>query len=260
MSETAALQAFIELIRANPQLASKFEQIAAYEQGKGYGEASIIEEITAVCHLIGTTPRLVVDIGGNVGDYTKIMSEAVEAVEIHTFEPSAANLAVLRQRFAGDPRITVAPFAVAAAGGPAELFSDRPGSALGSLGKRRLGHFGIAFEAREPVTAIRFEDYWTGVLGRRPVDVVKLDVEGHEFAALQGFGQALTSIRAVQFEFGGGNIDTRVFFQDFWYFFQEHGYDLFRIAPTGVEIIAGYRELDEHFTTTNYIAVNRVKA
>lgn len=259
MSTVPELEAFSQLLKENLHLASEFERIAAYEQGKGYGEATIAQEVGVICHLLGAPPRLAVDIGGNVGDYTATLKAAAKDVEIHTFEPSATNLDILRKRFAGDDSIIIAPFAVADTGGPAVLFADRAGSGLGSLSRRRLDHFAIKFDVSEPVTTIRFEDYWNDVLGRRPIDIAKLDIEGHELAALRGFGEAVQSIKAIQFEFGGGNIDTRTYFQDFWYFFQEEKFDLFRIAPIGVDVIATYSEADEYFSTTNYIAVNRDK-
>jgi len=86
---------------------------------------------------------------------------------------------------------------------------------------------------------------------------VKLDIEGHELAALKGFGRALNVTRALQFEFGGCNIDTRTYFQDFWYFFRDQHFDLYRITPFGAERIRRYKERDEFFKTTNYIAVRR---
>jgi hypothetical protein len=104
---------------------------------------------------------------------------------------------------------------------------------------------------------IRFEDYWTERLGRRDLDIVKIDIEGHELAALDGFGDAILATRVLQFEFGGSNIDTRTYFQDFWYFFRRFEFDLYRITPFGLAYVDRYREVDETFLVTNYVAVNR---
>jgi hypothetical protein len=65
------------------------------------------------------------------------------------------------------------------------------------------------------------------------IDYVKIDVEGWELSVLQGFGDLVYNMRVIQFEFGGSNIDTRTFFQDFWYFFKDHNFSIYRIiAPT----------------------------
>ena len=62
----------------------------------------------------------------------------------------------------------------------------------------------------------------------------------------------------VTFEFGGCNIDTRTYFQDFWYFFREHGmHRVYRITPTGLLVpILGYREELEQFRTTNFLVAH----
>lgn len=149
------------------------------------------------------------------------------------------------------------PVAVSDKSGNAVLFSNEPGSGLASLTQRRLDHFNIPFDTTEEVKTIRFEDYWADHLKSRDLDLVKLDIEGHELSALNGFGKAIKAIKVLQFEFGGCNIDTRTYFQDFWYYFKEHDFDIYRITRYGAEPIQQYRELDEFFSTTNYIAVSR---
>jgi hypothetical protein len=106
------------------------------------------------------------------------------------------------------------------------------------------------------VQKIRFEDYWISVLGSRTIDLLKLDIEGHEMDALTGCGFAVTHAKVIQFEFGGCNIDTRTFFFDFWIFFAERNFRLYRISPFGLLPIVDYREIDKFFVTTNYLAVN----
>jgi FkbM family methyltransferase len=233
------------------------ERLAAYGQGKGYGAATISQEIAAVATRLDSAPALAVDIGANVGEYTSALRSRFENLEIHVFEPSAVNVEKLRVRFAGDPRIRLNPVAVSGIEGTATLFSNEPGSGLASLKKRRLDHFGMRFDCAEEVHVIRFEDYWRDELASRTVDIAKLDIEGHELDALKGFGAALASTRVIQLEFGGCNIDTRTYFQDFFYFFREHAFELYRITPLGVEPIDHYREADEFFSTTNFIAVNQ---
>ena len=58
----------------------------------------------------------------------------------------------------------------------------------------------------------------------------------------------------MQFEFGGCNIDSWTHFQDFYYFFRDAGFRLYRLGPKGLDLIERYSELDEAFTTTNYFA------
>jgi FkbM family methyltransferase len=234
------------------------ERTARYGQGKGYGAATVSHEVREVLKKLARVPSLAVDIGGNKGVYTLEIRRRFPACEIHIFEPAAANLEVLGRVFADDANVRVLPYAVSDKAEVATLYADFAGSGLASLSKRRLDHLNITMDHHESVRMIRFGDYWRDELARREIDVVKLDIEGHEFDALKAFGEdALARTRVLQFEFGGCNIDTRTFFQDFFYFFHSVGFDVHRISPFGVQLLDAYRESDECFVTTNFIATNR---
>jgi len=196
-------------------IARLVERIATYTQGKGYGKASIKQENRLVHKLLQKRPELVLDIGGNIGAYTAEIRRLNPNAEIHTFEPSTTNTDKLTLRFANDKKIKLLPYAVSDKTGSATLFADKPGSGLGSLTQRKLDHFNIDFNSKETVNTIRLEDYWEKSLNKRNIDILKLDIEGHEFEALIGLGEAIFTTSAIQFEFGGCNIDTRTYFQDF---------------------------------------------
>lgn len=240
------------------KLARLAERVAAYAQGKGYGTASIKKENELVHKLLGKKPNIAIDIGGNIGEYTAELRRRNPNLEIHTFEPSNTNIKKLNARFGNDKLIKVLPFAVSDNEDSATLYSDEAGSGLGSLTQRNLEHFNIDFNVTETIDTIYFENYWKSNLNERALDIVKIDIEGNELKALKGFGKAIDLTSVIQFEFGGCNIDTRTYFQDFWYFFKEHNFDIFRITPFGAEHIKNYRESDEYFSTTNYIAVRKI--
>jgi len=237
-------------------IARRVEFQAGRLTGKGYG-ASIGREVDLTRGALRTTPRLALDIGGNAGDYTACLAQRVPGLEIHLFEPSAVNVATLRGRFEGRRDITIVPSAVSGKAGEQVLFANAAGSGLGSLTKRRLDHHNIPFEHTETVSTIRVEDYWRDILAGRPIDIVKIDVEGHELDVLNSFGEAIRQTGVIQFEFGGTCIDTKVYLQDFWYFFKDAGFDLYRMSPLGLYPIRSYSERDEHFMFANFVAVRR---
>jgi hypothetical protein len=142
--------------------------------------------------------------------------------------------------------------------GVTKLYSNKPGSGLASLSKRKLDHFDINFDISESIHTVRFEEYWIDKLSSCEIDIVKIDVEGHELSVLNSFGNALFKTKSIQFEFGGTCIDTRVYFQDFWYFFAKNNYSIYRITPFGLQKIEAYRECDECFYYTNFIAKNNL--
>ena len=231
-------------------------RLLAWLMGKGYGSATIGKEVKAVSSQLTQNPQLAIDVGGNVGGYSKALRSKMPNLEIHIFEPSSLNVAKLRAAFEGDHMVHINPVGLSDGNGEAVLYSDTPGGGLGSLANRRLDHFGIEMNPMENVTIICFEDYWKNTLASRTIDIAKLDVEGFELAVLRGFGEAIYSTRVVQFEFGGCNLDTRTNFQDFYYFFTKLNFMLYRITPIGLNEIKKYSELDEIYLTTNFLAVN----
>lgn len=249
------LQLVNHVISQHPNLAPTIESIAAMVQGKGY-TTTTTQEVDALLSRLTSPPLLAIDIGGNVGEYSAELRKRSSSLEIHTFEPSSINLRKLQERFRGDHLLNIVPFAVSDVDGVSVLFADQPGSGMGSLTKRRLDHLNLHFHAQEEVTLIRFEDYWRQCLNKRLIDVVKIDVEGHELNVLKGFGDAIARTRVIQFEFGGTNIDTRSYFRDYWYIFKEWGFQLYRIAPAGLVPITSYSESHEAFLYQNLLAVN----
>ena len=232
------------------------EKKIKYLRGQNYHNKSSKKEVAILDDIFSIKPRLAIDIGGNIGEYTKNLCDKYPSIEVHIFEPSSINYEKLIKRFSSSNSINVLPYAVSNTNGNTTLYSNHPGSPLASMSKRNLDHAGIAFNYKEQIKSIRFEDYWIEELFSREVDIVKIDIEGNEYRALQGFGKAISFIKVVQFEFGGTDIDTRTFFKDFWTFFQKYEFKLFRITPLGLEPIYRYHEKEESFLFTNYIAIN----
>lgn len=232
------------------------EKIFGIMQGKGY-LAPMQKEIDILFSMSRVLPNIAIDIGANVGDYTGLMLKKNPNLKIHLFEPSKINSLKLRDRFKGNSNLVINKLALSNKSGESVLYSNAEGSGLASLAKRKLGHFDIYFTEEESVETIKFEDYWINNTQKSFIDIVKIDVEGHELKVLEGFGEAIFHVRAIQFEFGGTCIDTRTFFQDMWYFFKEKNFDIYRITPFGTQLIKNYKESDEKFVYTNFIAVNK---
>ena len=226
-------------------------------QGRGIG-ADIeknfeVVSCTRALDLFGIKNPVVFDIGANVGLWSHTFLEHRPSARIYAFEPSAVAREVLVERFKCDNRVTIVPIALGKKSGKANLFSDSPGSGLGSLKKRRLDHFGIEMKEIEEVNVMTLDE-WAKRDKIYP-HLIKVDVEGFELDVFEGASQTLQKCLAVQFEFGGCNIDTRTYFQDFFYFFTMRNFSLHRIAANKTIAISRYREEDEYFKTTNYIAI-----
>lgn len=236
----------------------RLEILVQEAQGKGWGAFTVEQEVGAVHELLGAAAAeelVVLDVGANVGDWTLQALEQLPHARIYAFEPSEAAFRGLVSAVGASPRVSVSQVALGDTDQEAVLYADSPGSGLASLARRRLDHAGISF-AHEERVVVRTLESWARSVTLDKVDVLKLDVEGCELAVLRGAGDFLRDVRVIQFEFGGCNIDTRTYFQDFWYLLSDD-FEIFRLSPTGLDLLPAYTERDETFTTTNFFARRR---
>lgn len=200
---------------------------------------------------------VVADGGANVGDYAAAVLDRVHDVSLHCFEPSPTARALLESRLAGDDRVTTHPYGLGAEEARVPMYADADASGIASVHRRRLEHHGLAHELQGEVRLRRLDDV-CGEEGIERIDLLKLDVEGHELAALHGAERLLREDRleVIQFEFGGAHIDSRVFFQDFFYLLEPQ-FRIYRLMRDGVTPVSSYRERDEVFITSNFLCVAR---
>ena len=83
-------------------------------------------------------------------------------------------------------------------------------------------------------------------------------IEGHELKALKGAARMINEkkVDVIQFEFGGCNIDSRTYFQDFFYLLKDN-FTIYRILRDGLLEMPTYQETHEIFITINYLAVKK---
>jgi FkbM family methyltransferase len=201
---------------------------------------------------------IVIDTGANQGQFLNLAVSGLgdKLCEIHSFEPAATTFATLQKNAPMRAGITLNNLALGTEAGSAELYYDKENSGLASLTKRDLGFRDISFDRRETIRLTTL-DIYAAEKGIEHIDWLKIDVEGHELDVLKGANQLLSSrkIDLVSFEFGGGNIDTRTYFRDFFQLFQGLGLIVFRITPGGYfHPVTRYRETEEQFNTINYVA------
>jgi len=130
----------------------------------------------------------VVDVGANIGWYTVLASRAVgEDGLVIAFEPDPTNFELLRRNVEanGCHNVRLERKALSNERGTIELF----------LHNRNKGmHSALAFQTPDgsiEVEAIPLDDYLADV--PRPIDFVKIDVEGAEGMVLEGMRETLVS-------------------------------------------------------------------
>lgn len=119
-------------------------------QGKGWGTSTTEQEVRLILK-INPLPQIVVDVGGNIGNWSAVLLRHSKPKQVYIFEPAKKNLDSLTRRFENRPDVTVIPKALSSEDGFVSLFANESGSELASLHQRRLDHFGLSFNVIEKI-------------------------------------------------------------------------------------------------------------
>jgi FkbM family methyltransferase len=223
------------------------------------GEGWLLRRLLAAHARTGAGRAFVVfDAGANAGEYTREALAAAQragcGVAVHAFEPSPHCLETLRRNFTAEPAVRIIGAALADRNGEASLHDGRAGSSQASLVPRDV--LSGAAAATITVPLLRLCDYLEAQAVTQ-VDLLKLDVEGSELAALRGLGERLRPdvIDVIQFEYGGAAIDAGTTLRDLYRLLTARGYVLAKLFPDALEV-RGYRPWMEHYAYANYVALS----
>ena len=142
-----------------------------------------------------------IDIGGEQGAFAGAMLQA-GADAVYVIEPEPHNVAVLRESFAADPRVTV--FAVAASDADRTLelhISTNPDGApipFGHTVLERPDTGEIAWRKTVTVEARSLESLVAASEVPERVGVLKIDTEGHDDAVIAGIGPLECDVIVVE--------------------------------------------------------------
>lgn len=216
------------------------------------GELRLLDDVASRSR---PNPPIVFDVGAHIGAYSAAVLERLPSARVLAFEPSEDAFRELERRIGA--RAQVFNIGLSNENGSAVLYSDRALSPIASLFERELDHSAIAMSRQETVGLRKLDDFCQEHNIER-IDLLKLDVEGNELKVLDGAEKLLSggAIDVIQFEFGGCNIASRTYFQDFFSLLSDQ-YSLYRIVRDGLVLIDSYSEDHEIFVTINYAAIRR---
>jgi FkbM family methyltransferase len=124
----------------------------------------------------------VLDIGANIGFFAMHLQQLARGIRVHCFEPADANRAMIGRNVEANgcaSSVAVHPFAVAGGPGRLELRGAANSVHRSIFPSRFVG------EEVEVVDAVGL-DQALDLCGDRPVDLLKIDVEGAEIEIVEG--------------------------------------------------------------------------
>lgn len=239
----------------------RLETLCAFATGRGSGSGwDMVNEVATIASFLPRQPITIFDIGANNGTWSLLLAQRLGRQEnsFFLFECAPYCFEDLEKRVLGIPNCKVIKVAVSDKNGQSMLHIPRVGSGLASMHMRED-------------TSVMKHDYTTTKVQTQTLDTIaskleidrinllKMDIEGHELFALSGAKKLLArnSIDVVTFEFGSANVNSRTFFRDIWKLLKSYDFAIHRIIPGGGTIIINkYSDNLEYFRgATNYIAV-----
>ncbi len=203
---------------------------------------------------------VIFDVGANMGDYSKLLLKKSKMnninIELHIFEPLSTCFRNIQEEFSSKDKIFLNNFGLSNEEAETEIFYDTEGSSLASLYERDLSNINKKLNKREKIKLIRLDKYITEN-NISKIDLLKIDVEGHEVNVLKGIGKFLMPdfIKVIQFEYGGANQDSRTYLKDLYTMLTNKGYIICKIMKNGIAR-REYESKMENFQYANYLAIS----
>lgn len=225
-----------------------------------YQDRNISGELTFLRQCLkNKVSPVVLDVGANVGGYSRDVVAINPSVTVFAFEPHPLTFERLVSNIGARPNIRPFRCAVGDRAGRHVLY-DRH-SEGGTM------HASIFREVIEDIHQVQSTGYEVNLvtldefieehrLGR--VDLLKIDTEGYEMNVLKGGINAIRSgiFKTIQFEFNEMNVVSRVFFKDFIDALPQ--YQFHRMLPGGLQRIDRYDPVRcELFAFQNIVAILR---
>lgn len=175
---------------------------------------------------------IVVDIGAHIGYFTRLFSRLTgKTGTVLAFEADPTNFTLLRQNTRGCMNVRAEQIALTDRVGIIDFYhyDDKSGA------HSTLPNVPLSFEKRKLTVASTTLDLWIEKNRIPRVDVIKMDIEGGEGAALKGMMRALKSTCVLVTEFAPAWIEASgstplLFLQSI----EKHGFEISAITQNGL--------------------------
>ena len=197
--------------------------------------------------------KTVFDVGANVGDWVAEVLHFSKTATVYCYEAIPKTYAELTANVK-DARAHL--FNKALSNVPGQLeFNASDLSVVSSV--YDVHRFDHTLKVTKVTVPAATGDAECARLGVTHIDLLKVDTEGHDLTVLRGFEGMLArgAVDVIQFEYNIFTLLAREGLFDFYDFLGER-YFLCRLLPTGLELMAYERGLD-NFSQSNWICVRK---
>lgn len=205
------------------------------------------------CERCNIRHPVVFDVGARGGSPLREYIQAFKGSVIHAFEPEPGAYRELVRQYGKDPRVVLSKVALANSTGVTDLYLH--GGGTDSLLKRAPGPVyyppmrNSSETVRIPVTTL---DAYCGEHGVKP-DILKMDIQGSELAALKGGTETLPTVTSVYCEVSFTPIyEYGPMYHHIAMFMEHMGFRLFRIYFLTHAKDGQARQGDALFVNTRY--------
>ena len=224
-------------------------------QGFGSGaRVSTSGELKAAQRFLGKnydSPLIIFDVGANRGEYSTGILTMYPHSRIFAFEPSKETYTLLQRECSNTQQIEKLNYGLGEKSQTQPLYKEGRYARIASLSP-----LDVIDKSFTETVEIRTLDEVVSEWNIGVIDLLKIDVEGHELAVIKGSEKTIASqcIKHIQFEIGGSSIDTNTTFKNVYDFLSDYSYTIYLINRRSLVEIDEYRYQYEQYSTTNYFA------
>ena len=164
------------------------------DKGKGEGQKSIFRGGTYPL-LKNVNPRIILDIGANIGATSIFFSMNYPAAKIFSFEPSKSNFYILKKNLKDFPNITALNKGAFNRNVEKKIFIDNGGGGKNSIHE--------AWTKSKNFEVVTFIDIRKFIIKEKlyKIDILKIDTEGCEVKILKAILKYIPNIEVIYLEY-----------------------------------------------------------
>ena len=164
------------------------------DKGKGEGQKSIFRGGTYPL-LKNVNPRIILDIGANIGATSIFFSMNYPAAKIFSFEPSKSNFNILKKNLKDFPNITALNKGAFNRNVEKKIFIDNGGGGKNSIHE--------AWTKSKNFEVVTFIDIRKFIIKEKlyKIDILKIDTEGCEVKILKAILKYIPNIEVIYLEY-----------------------------------------------------------